>query len=202
MDTSLFSLFTIPINTGTTGIDMSGTNILNSSQRTSAGNPPLRINSQVLSVLREYNTNMLQYQQIMNSYNIVVREVLQNIYSTPASNNNRELEEDISQVLYADIFRILFRNSLNTTQTTAQENVSNINNLENYYTEFTYYPTRDTSGVIVDENTTCPISMEEFREGDQLCRLNRCQHIFKREPLRRWLRNHSTCPVCREIVIR
>ena len=203
MDASLFNLFTIPINIGTggSGMDLSGNNIMNTMPTTQNNtNNSLRVNSQVLSVLREYNTNMLQYQTIMNNYNNTIHELLRNIYSSPQSNNTIETDEEFTRALYGDIFRILFRNSLNGTQPQHTHTINN-RNLEQYYTEFTYQPTIDLSGINVDENVTCPISMEEFREGDQLCRLNRCQHTFKKEPLRRWLRNHNTCPVCRENII-
>ncbi len=202
MDASLFNLFTIPINIGTGGMDLSGNNIMNMTTPVAQNNMnnSLRVNSQVLSILREYNTNMLQYQTIMNNYNNTVHELLRNIYSSPQS-NTIETDEEFTRALYGDIFRILFRNSLNGTQNQNQNNAVNNRNLEQYYTEFTYLPIRDPSGIDADQNVICPISMEEFREGEQLCRLNRCQHTFKKEPLRRWLRNHNTCPVCRENII-
>jgi hypothetical protein len=45
--------------------------------------------------------------------------------------------------------------------------------------------------------TTCPITLEQFHHGEDLCRLTGCGHIFKREPILQWLRRTPVCPVCR-----
>ena len=44
---------------------------------------------------------------------------------------------------------------------------------------------------------TCPISMENFEENEQICRIRGCRHIFKRDHLMRWLQTNTNCPVCR-----
>jgi hypothetical protein len=44
---------------------------------------------------------------------------------------------------------------------------------------------------------TCPITMEDFREGDVLLQLTDCSHAFREMDLLRWFVTHSTCPVCR-----
>lgn len=46
-------------------------------------------------------------------------------------------------------------------------------------------------------DTTCPISLERFREGDGVCEIVGCGHQFKREPALHWLRRNPVCPVCR-----
>ena len=46
-------------------------------------------------------------------------------------------------------------------------------------------------------NTTCPISHLEFENGDVLCELVHCHHVFKYSEIMRWLDIDSTCPVCR-----
>ena len=44
---------------------------------------------------------------------------------------------------------------------------------------------------------TCPISLEEFREGEPLMRIHHCGHIFKAFELQRWFLRHTQCPSCR-----
>ena len=44
---------------------------------------------------------------------------------------------------------------------------------------------------------TCPITMTEFNEASQILEIRECRHIFNENALRRWFRNHVTCPVCR-----
>ena len=43
----------------------------------------------------------------------------------------------------------------------------------------------------------CPISLENFQNGDTLCRINGCGHVFNKRVLLNWLQRSSQCPVCR-----
>ena len=43
----------------------------------------------------------------------------------------------------------------------------------------------------------CPISLEEFKEGDDLAELP-CKHLFLKDNITTWFENKSSCPVCRE----
>lgn len=47
----------------------------------------------------------------------------------------------------------------------------------------------------------CPITMESFVDGESILQIKKCRHIFKNDPLSRWLENHSTCPVCRQNIL-
>ena len=42
----------------------------------------------------------------------------------------------------------------------------------------------------------CPIAWVPFATGDEVARMP-CGHEFRRDALGTWLKNHSTCPVCR-----
>nr|KYP43081.1 RING finger protein 115 family [Cajanus cajan] len=48
----------------------------------------------------------------------------------------------------------------------------------------------------IDKLSHCPICMDEFKVGDQACRLP-CNHTYCSECILRWLNNSKTCPVCR-----
>lgn len=52
----------------------------------------------------------------------------------------------------------------------------------------------DISGT---NHRTCPISLQPFIEGDNICRIVSCGHIFSRYNLNRWLTRSNTCPLCR-----
>ena len=45
--------------------------------------------------------------------------------------------------------------------------------------------------------STCPISLSPFVEGDEICRINYCSHIFKKESIMEWFNTSVRCPVCR-----
>lgn len=43
----------------------------------------------------------------------------------------------------------------------------------------------------------CPITCEAFVNGDQICRILHCGHIFKERSIRTWFERSLFCPVCR-----
>ena len=49
-------------------------------------------------------------------------------------------------------------------------------------------------------NRVCPISLDDFVEGETVLELRECRHVFKPAELRRWLERHECCPVCRRNV--
>lgn len=46
-------------------------------------------------------------------------------------------------------------------------------------------------------NLSCPISLENFNEEDEVCQIIYCGHIFNIDPLNEWFRSNVRCPVCR-----
>jgi hypothetical protein len=59
-----------------------------------------------------------------------------------------------------------------------------------------------TDTVIFDEsddnhNTSCPITLEPFHSGEEVCSIRFCSHLFKRDALMDWFSRNVRCPVCR-----
>jgi hypothetical protein len=50
--------------------------------------------------------------------------------------------------------------------------------------------------------TRCPITMEDFVEGEEVLQIAGCGHYFKREALMEWFRRNHLCPVCRHRLLR
>lgn len=46
-------------------------------------------------------------------------------------------------------------------------------------------------------NLSCPISLENFNEEDEVSQIIYCGHIFNTCPLNEWFRSNVRCPVCR-----
>lgn len=44
---------------------------------------------------------------------------------------------------------------------------------------------------------TCTICLEEFRNNENVNRLNGCNHIFHTNCILRWFETHNSCPICR-----
>jgi hypothetical protein len=49
--------------------------------------------------------------------------------------------------------------------------------------------------------TQCPITLEDFVDGDQVCKILHCGHMFKRMNLLRWFDTNTCCPVCRHNLV-
>jgi hypothetical protein len=45
--------------------------------------------------------------------------------------------------------------------------------------------------------TDCSISYEPFIEGESICRIIHCGHMFKEQSIRSWFERSLVCPVCR-----
>jgi hypothetical protein len=46
-------------------------------------------------------------------------------------------------------------------------------------------------------NTNCPITLEEFQEGDNVRQIRHCGHTFREHAIQNWFRQNVRCPVCR-----
>jgi len=46
-------------------------------------------------------------------------------------------------------------------------------------------------------STNCPITLDEFEEGEQVTRILHCGHIFKKSAIENWFCRNVRCPVCR-----
>lgn len=46
-------------------------------------------------------------------------------------------------------------------------------------------------------SSTCPITLEEFVEGNTIRRIKHCGHIFSSQAINNWFNRHVRCPVCR-----
>lgn len=63
---------------------------------------------------------------------------------------------------------------------------------------YTYVaPTSEGGGVATVPPPVCPISLEEFRNGDSITQIQQCRHEFRTEYLNRWFQRDARCPICR-----
>ena len=62
---------------------------------------------------------------------------------------------------------------------------------------FTYND--DTSPRVTD--TRCPITLDDFEYGEELCEIKHCHHVFKWTSLRTWFSQNTHCPVCRHDIV-
>lgn len=129
-------------------------------------------------IITEYIRTMRINANTMAEYNRNMATILQ-MWATPTPVNTRSNSEDVASVL-------LYLSQLNTeygSLTQAQIDAA---------TETVRYSEPD-----VNQVQSCPISLDEFQEGEMVCRIRHCGHIFKRDNLMQWFSTHTCCPVCR-----
>jgi len=61
--------------------------------------------------------------------------------------------------------------------------------IENALETFSYTPSV--------EPYICPITLETIQEGEEVCRIRHCSHLFKKTPIHGWFQRNVRCPVCR-----
>ena len=112
------------------------------------------------------------------------------IYESPRRLRNMQGQNRITPELdFLAEYMNQLTNRLNNVEQPA------INNTQlNTYTELVPY---DTS---MNEQR-CPITHEDFQEGEQICRIISCGHYFKPNAIRTWFLRNTICPVCRHNVL-
>lgn len=124
-----------------------------------------------------YNSNVSRIIHLLE--HVIDNDTMPPLIDIDISNNIREGRER-----NLDNF---FRNSLLNNRITQPINRSNTSN---FIRTIQYEPNDMFS-------TVCPISMENFENGEEISQIICCGHIFKKALLERWLRTNSICPVCR-----
>lgn len=96
----------------------------------------------------------------------------------------------VSDISYSWIFEIPTSSGSNTTRLTQKQIQENTRT-------FVY----DENGETQLITNTCPISHNDFQNGDILCEINSCKHVFKQAEILRWFDVNHSCPVCRTPVV-
>jgi hypothetical protein len=144
------------------------------------------------NVLDDYHAQMRMYQENMRT----ILDITQNFLperrvpvsrTTDSSSFWRDLlRNNTYSVEIERILPSLFTNTNtnNTSPTSAQ--------ITSATTVFTY----DISNNPLTSQI-CPISLEDFRDGESLTYINHCGHVFKTAELNRWFTRNAHCPTCR-----
>jgi Ring finger domain len=147
-------------------------------------------------IIDEYNhnifniLNILQYIQgtiNANKYNNTTYSTANTTrpIPTPGTPTRRSNNIDLSALFY--LLNIpIHPNYDNENRYVAltQEQINNSTIITNYNTEnFT--------------EISCPISLDDFVVGEEICQIRGCGHYFKKNHIMRWFQNNHLCPVCR-----
>jgi hypothetical protein len=160
---------------------------------------------QIIHILDRYQRNIELYNRNMEVYNRNVNIMLPQIRinTQPNTNAHTVRTNPLSSGRYwtAGYFaspnttsqsnRDISDNDIPTAYATSTQSNQTIPtvNMTQEITEF-ICSEADSIGV-------CPITLSQFEVGENLCKINRCGHVFKRNALYRWVYDNGTCPVCR-----
>jgi hypothetical protein len=114
-----------------------------------------------------------------------------------ASNRSRYIsQQDTNNTIYSTFMDALIRGLINNND--EQSSGLTSEQIENATTNNIF---NQLSDITRQQNSTCTITLDNFNDDSEVSVINNCGHVFFREPLRNWLINHNTCPVCRALVI-
>jgi len=102
---------------------------------------------------------------------------------TPPADRLRNIEISLTEPFNSNIFGFL--NNLEPTN----DNITIDLLLQN--TELVIYNEE------LNINNTCSICRLDYNNNDILRKINHCDHYFHHNCIDNWLKNHTTCPVCR-----
>jgi hypothetical protein len=148
------------------------------------------IETLIYDIISRMDLPNISIQNLDSSFNNVTENISNNIrrnMNRPRHNNRRTISETISYYTtfiptntYTNLRDVVIRPSV--------EQISNATEEISYSTNHSRY---------TFTNTTCPITLEEFQEGEILRRINHCGHVFRESAIQNWFRQNVRCPVCR-----
>jgi len=144
------------------------------------------------ALIRGYNDNMREYQQNISDMIYVIRRIDAEPQLPDVSSNDM-YEPDSTPILETPILETPLRNTIYTA-------------LYNYLSPNLSQAqiaaaTREFIATEEHVGETCPIGLDHFCEGDELCQIIHCEHTFRTANIRRWFERHTQCPVCRHDIL-
>ena len=137
--------------------------------------------------MRDYNKNMLQMNRISSN---LLRAIVQDYTASPSLVGIAQPRVEIQGFSVPIPNPMAMMTSFNSETTPSFPTISQILNAVEL---FVY---NDDNQIRVNE-TRCPISLEDFAIGDELCEIKHCRHVFKWTSLQSWFSRNNHCPVCR-----
>jgi hypothetical protein len=137
----------------------------------------MTIDRRIANLITAYNENMRLNSEMMLEYNRNMGRIIQLLEAAATA------PPTPSETMATALLQLL-NNSTHTHTGLSHSDVEDA-------TQSVVYASDDFN------ETHCPITHEEFQDGETVCQIRHCSHIFKRPALMRWFDTHTTCPVCR-----
>ncbi len=145
---------------------------------------------------RQYPTNIQMLYNLINEYNQNMQTYQDNSLSLMSSLITEMRNENISR-----------QRTEQSQQTRMHFEFIPTTDFSNFFQNVPVAPTEEqinrASSTLVynsDEplqHNSCPITIENFEDGESVMILNHCGHAFREDAIRNWFSNNVRCPVCR-----
>jgi CHAT domain-containing protein len=169
--------------------------------------------NEINDLLNNYNTQINNYQininEILNNYNNQINNYQMNINelilllrptSDPDSSTRSETQIRLPRRdTTTQNSTFLTDQTFNTTTINTGTRIYRPRNL--YQQQLTQVQINNSTIIIPYSTdlseTRCPISLNDFIIGENVCQIKYCSHIFNPVDIYRWLCRNNVCPVCR-----
>jgi hypothetical protein len=144
------------------------------------------------NIILQYNKNIRDYNDNMRLYLEVIRQNQPNIrnrssYDLAFYSPTRRSTNNILSSLFTPLQNISLENTSLQDVIVIPTSVQIAN-----ATEIIQF-----NESISNNNISCPITLDSFVNGENVCRIKHCSHLFKQNALHNWFRRNVRCPVCR-----
>ena len=157
-------------------------NTTNLNHNRSTQNTPV-INNQRIGALPRLNESMAFNNQTMRTTPITITS------TTTTTTRNTPRTRYIAQTPSNPLF-----NAINAIFTQPFQDVVVAPTSEQISSATRIFPFTNNSDIL---NTQCPITLEQFENGQQICQIIHCGHCFAEASIRNWFQRNVHCPVCR-----
>ena len=171
------------------------------------------------NTINEYNENVSEITRLIRTLSVVPHNIPSspiNPVRTPPRTSVRQPPRTSIRQPTRTYDRQTFRNTnLNRNNSPPEFLFSfltqppdlSFNQFHNIFQDVPVYPTTqqienaieifEYSSNMVLSNIRCPISLADFNDGDDICRIRYCGHCFIHDSLLHWFRTSVACPMCR-----
>jgi len=167
--------------------------------RTDADDTVFRL--QMYNIIYNYNNNIRLYQESMQRYHSVIEQYLQTMSQT-----NEETNTNTNTNTNTRFYSTTGNNRSNLFRNTYNIIDHLLNNESFTFTDVVVCPTNEQIANATrrfeynlqnTNHTRCPITLEDFQEGEEVCEILHCHHVFREQALYNWFTQNVRCPVCR-----
>jgi hypothetical protein len=146
---------------------------------------------------RRFHDNISNFLQIIQNNQTSMNRQRRYQYNHPYPQNNNSIPNQryafyatpFTDTIYTNIINETVNNMLPGLFPEIPVNLTE-QQINNATETFNYYAGEHA-------HTTCPISLDEFHEGERICKITHCGHMFREAAIKNWFRRNVRCPVCR-----